>query len=110
MLEGYVKDNYYARSMATGQGACLKRMSRTITMQGFIFAAIIIAEKTKLQCELLTDGHTDENLNFYIASCYAGASPIKNLLYYLTISWPDHQETCTFTSYSTSLFLCIKRF
>ena len=30
-----------------GQGACLKGMSRTITMQGFTLAAITDAEKTK---------------------------------------------------------------
>ena len=30
------------------QGACLKGMSRTITMQGITFAAITDAEKTKL--------------------------------------------------------------
>ena len=32
-----------------GQGACLKGMSRTITMQGFTLAAITDAEKTKLR-------------------------------------------------------------
>ena len=32
-----------------GQGVCLKGMSRTITMQGFTFAAITDAEKTKLR-------------------------------------------------------------
>ena len=67
MLEGHVKDNYYAlsaitvaektklrcineqsqwtmkyRSRSAGQGACLKGMSRTITMQGST-----LAEKTK---------------------------------------------------------------
>ena len=36
-------------SMAPGQGACLKGMSRTITMQGFRFAAISNVEKTKLR-------------------------------------------------------------
>ena len=36
-------------SRAPGQGACLKGMSRTITMQGFRFAAISDVEKTKLQ-------------------------------------------------------------
>ena len=35
-------------SRAPGQGACLKGMSRTITMQGFRFAAISDVEKTKL--------------------------------------------------------------
>ena len=36
------------RSRALGQGACLKGMSRTITMQGFTLTAITDAEKTKL--------------------------------------------------------------
>ena len=36
------------RSTAMGQGACLKGMSRTITMQGFTLAAITDAEKIKL--------------------------------------------------------------
>ena len=35
-------------SRAPGQGACLKGMSRTITMQGFRHAAISDVEKTKL--------------------------------------------------------------
>ena len=37
------------RSRATGSGACLKGMSRTITMQGFRLAAISDVEKTKLR-------------------------------------------------------------
>ena len=37
------------RSRALGQGACLKGMSRTITMQGFRLAAISDVEKTKLR-------------------------------------------------------------
>ena len=37
------------RSRALGQGACLKGMSRTITMQGFTLAGITDAEKTKLR-------------------------------------------------------------
>ena len=37
------------RSMAPGEGACLKGMSRTITMQGFRLAAISDVEKTKLR-------------------------------------------------------------
>ena len=37
------------RSRAPGQGACLKGMSRTITMQGFRLAAISDGEKTKLR-------------------------------------------------------------
>ena len=37
------------RSRAAGQGACLKGMSRTITMQGFRLAAISDGEKTKLR-------------------------------------------------------------
>ena len=37
------------RSRAPGQGACLKGMSRTITMQGFRLAAISDVEKTKLR-------------------------------------------------------------
>ena len=36
-------------SRAPGQGACLKGMSRTITMQGFRHAAISDVEKTKLR-------------------------------------------------------------
>ena len=32
-----------------GQGACLKGMSRTITMQGFTILAITDAEKTELR-------------------------------------------------------------
>ena len=36
-------------SRAPGQGACLKGMSRTITMQAFTLAAMTDAEKTKLQ-------------------------------------------------------------
>ena len=36
-------------SRAPAQGACLKGMSRTITMQGFRLAAISDVEKTKLQ-------------------------------------------------------------
>ena len=35
------------RSRALGQDACLKGMSRTITMQGFTVTAITNAEKTK---------------------------------------------------------------
>ena len=34
------------RSIVLGQGACLKGMSRTITMQGFRLAAITDVEKT----------------------------------------------------------------
>ena len=37
------------RSRAPGQGACLKGMSRKITMQGFTILAITDAEKTKLR-------------------------------------------------------------
>ena len=37
------------RSRAPGQGACLKGMSRTITMQGFTILAITYVEKTKLR-------------------------------------------------------------
>ena len=37
------------RSREPGQGACLKGMSRTITMQGFRLAAISDGEKTKLR-------------------------------------------------------------
>ena len=33
------------RSRAPGHGVCLKRVSRTTTMQGFILAAITAAEK-----------------------------------------------------------------
>ena len=36
------------RSSAPGQGACLKGVSRTITMQGFIFTATTAAEKWTL--------------------------------------------------------------
>ena len=41
--------NVKYRSRAPGQGACLKSMSMTITMQGFTLAAINDAEKTKLR-------------------------------------------------------------
>ena len=41
--------NVKYRSRAPGQGACLKSMAMTITMQGFTIAAINDAEKTKLQ-------------------------------------------------------------
>ena len=34
------------RSRALGQGACLKGMSRTITMQGFMLLALTDVEKT----------------------------------------------------------------
>ena len=37
------------RTRALGQGACLKGMSRIITMQGFTLAAITDTEKTKLR-------------------------------------------------------------
>ena len=37
------------RSRASGYGACLKGMSRTITMQGSRFTAISDVEKTKVQ-------------------------------------------------------------
>ena len=37
------------RSRASGLGACLKGMSRTIIMQGFRLAAISDVEKTKLR-------------------------------------------------------------
>ena len=36
------------RSRSAGQSACLKSISRTITMQGYKLAAITDAEKTKL--------------------------------------------------------------
>ena len=36
------------RSKSAGQGACLKGMSRIITMQGLRLAAITDVEKTKL--------------------------------------------------------------
>ena len=35
-------------STATGQGACSKGMSRTITMQGFTLSAITCADKNLL--------------------------------------------------------------
>ena len=35
------------RSRSAGQGACLKDMSRTVTLQGFTLASITDAEKTK---------------------------------------------------------------
>ena len=44
----YIKINKVNRSRSAGQGACLKGMSRTITMQGFTLAAITDVEKTKL--------------------------------------------------------------
>ena len=37
------------RARAPGQGACLKGMSRTITMQGFTLLAITDVVKTKLR-------------------------------------------------------------
>ena len=37
------------RSVAPGQGECLKCMSRTIAMKGFTLEAITDAEKTKLR-------------------------------------------------------------
>ena len=37
------------RSRAPGRGACLKGMSRKITMQGFRLAAISDVKKTKLR-------------------------------------------------------------
>ena len=37
------------RSRSAGQGACLKGMSRTITMQGFTLTAITDTEKTELR-------------------------------------------------------------
>ena len=39
------------RSRSAGQGACLKGMSRTITMKGFRLAAITDVEKSKLRCK-----------------------------------------------------------
>ena len=36
------------KSRSAGQGACLKGMSRTITMQGFTLLALTDVEKTKL--------------------------------------------------------------
>ena len=39
-------------SRSAGQGACLKGMSRTITMQGLRLAAITDVEKTKLRCKI----------------------------------------------------------
>ena len=39
------------RSGASGQGVCLKGMSRTITVQGFTLTAITGAEKTDLRCK-----------------------------------------------------------
>ena len=43
---GKISKNIKYRSRSAGQGACLKGISRTITMQGF--TAITDAEKTKL--------------------------------------------------------------
>ena len=40
---------YTCRSRSAGQGACLKGISRTITMQGFTLAAITDVEKIKLR-------------------------------------------------------------
>ena len=42
------------RSMALGQGACLKGMSRTIAMQGFTLVAITDAEKPNFDVKLNT--------------------------------------------------------
>ena len=44
---GKIIKNMKYRSRAPGQGAQLKGMSRTITMQGFTLTAITGAEKTK---------------------------------------------------------------
>ena len=44
-----VKINKVNGPWNVGQGTSLKGMSMTITMQGFILAAITDAEKTKLQ-------------------------------------------------------------
>ena len=46
---GKISKNIKYRSRSAGLGACLKGMSRTITMQGFKLAAITDAEKTKLR-------------------------------------------------------------
>ena len=48
------------RSRAPGQGACLKCMSRTITMQGFRLAAISDVEKTKLRRKIYQSQWTVE--------------------------------------------------
>ena len=40
------------RSRAPDQGACLKGMSRTITMQAFTLAAITDAEKTNFDIKI----------------------------------------------------------
>ena len=40
------------RSRAPGQGACLKGMSRTITMQAFTLAAMMGAEKTNFHMKI----------------------------------------------------------
>ena len=40
------------RSRAPGQGACLKAMSRTITMQAFTLAAMMDAEKTNFHMKI----------------------------------------------------------
>ena len=40
------------RSRAPGQGACLKGMSRTITMQAFTLAAMMDAEKTNFHMKI----------------------------------------------------------
>ena len=45
---GKIIKNVKYRSRALGQGVSLKGMSRTITMQGFTFAATLCAEKIKL--------------------------------------------------------------
>ena len=52
------------KSRVLGQGACLKGMSRTITMQGFKVTAITNAEKTKTltyisNFDVNVDGRTD---------------------------------------------------
>ena len=43
------------RSRALGQGACLKGMSRTITMQGFTLLALTDVEKINVNVDEPTD-------------------------------------------------------
>ena len=48
------------KSRASGQGACLKRMSRTIIMQGFTLTTITATEKYTLVLD-----STQLDVNFY---------------------------------------------
>ena len=50
-LQYPIKSLRFARSRVPGHSACLKSMSRTITMQGLTLAAIIATEKRTLMLD-----------------------------------------------------------